>query len=70
MSADFRLHTYAAARNSRKGPRKNGPVTAKRVCPAAWRAALTLARGDYRRLRIQSPTEVVVLNRPGSRRQT
>jgi hypothetical protein len=63
MSEAFRLHSYAAAWRQASGPPKNGPVTRTSVSPAAWTTALFLAQGDRRRLRVQSATEVLVINR-------
>jgi hypothetical protein len=40
----------------------NGPVTVVRPDPEAWTAALRLAGGEARRLRVVSTTEVIVKN--------
>lgn len=62
---ELAVHGYAAARTRRRRRSRSGPVQAASVHPGAWRLAVTLARGDHRRLRVQSPTEVLVLNQPG-----
>jgi hypothetical protein len=64
MTADFRLHEYAAAKRRPRGAQRNGPVTVVRVWPEAMRVALRLADGDRSRLRVLSATEVLVCNGP------
>ena len=68
MTDAYRLHTRAAARMTPRPRRQAHPVTVTRVDRAAWRAALVLAGGDHRRLRVRSATEIIVLNRPARAR--
>lgn len=68
MTADaFRVTQLAAARKPRRQARRNGEVTSIKPDPRVWKQALRLADGDVRRLKVVSPTEVVVLNIPGAK---
>jgi hypothetical protein len=64
MTADFRLHEYAAAKRRPRGAQRNGPVTVTRVWPVVMAEVLRLADGDRSRLRVLSATEVLVCNGP------
>jgi hypothetical protein len=58
MTDAFAIHAFAAARTARKRAKRSGQVSF-----ALLEHALRIARGDASRLRIVSPTEVIVTNR-------
>jgi hypothetical protein len=62
--AAFKVHSQAAARESGRGRRRNGPIITTRLHPLAEAEALRLAHGDRGRFRIVSRTVVVVVNNP------
>lgn len=66
MTADFRLHGYAAAKKRPRGAQRNGPVSVTQVPAEAMRVARQLAKGkgDTVRIRVLSATCVLVANQP------
>jgi hypothetical protein len=67
VRSNFRTHrgAFANARAASSRSREQFPVVTSRVHPAAWVAALQLARGDRRRLRVVDDRTVIVINHPG-----
>lgn len=62
MTEHFRVHGRAALHTRGPGPVRNGPLTTTRVHPDAHALALILADSNPARLRILSPTQVLILN--------
>lgn len=58
------VHQYAAARRKRRRAVCSGPVQTVQVDPRLMALALDMAGHDPARLRVLSPTQVLVLNRP------
>jgi hypothetical protein len=63
----FAVHTWAAGRRHRGPARVRYPVTTRKPNPAAWRAALKLAGGDARRLRVSADGGAVVVTNQATR---
>lgn len=63
---DFRVHRDAAVKlpRNRRRPRPAAPAAVEALTPAAYRAALAVADGDERRLRVLDARTVVVVNSP------
>jgi hypothetical protein len=69
VSAQFRVHGYAAARRRSRRPPAPSPVTREQVPEIVMLTALELAGGDRRRIRVLGATTVLVVNQPkGARR--
>ncbi len=56
------VHKNAAAKRSYTKHPTSGPVVTTWVNRSAWAAALTLADGDRRRLRVVDATTILVVN--------
>lgn len=57
------LEEMPRRRGADKGPRLRTQLT--KVHPLAWKTALRLADGDWRRIEIRSATSLLVHNTPG-----
>lgn len=57
------VHVYAAARRRRRSTGRSRAVVVTRVRADVWSVALDLADHDTARLRVESPTAVLVINR-------
>jgi len=62
MTEAFRVHSFAAAARQHRSSARSGPVLVTRVHPRVWATAIELANGDTSRIRVISPTTVVVRN--------
>lgn len=57
-------HVVIKARMSDRHAGVRGPVEQVKPKARLWREAMRLAGGDWRRIEVVSPTELVVKNRP------